>query len=191
MPQAEGVRFLFGCETELDRNCTLAISKESFDEFDFIIIPTTHFHMKGLVLDWNEVDTEGRAKAWLRRLESVLSMDLPFHKVGLAHLTCSLVGEDKPHSREVIKSLPEDKLYELFKKAAEVGVGIELNYYDMGFEPADAETVLRIYRIAKECGCKFYFGSDAHHPAGLENTKERYERIVDMLGLTEDDKFVL
>jgi histidinol phosphatase-like PHP family hydrolase len=49
------------------------------------------------------------------------------------------------------------------------------------------ELILR--RIAKKKGCKFYLGSDAHHPAPLDAARERFEAIVDALDLTEEDKF--
>lgn len=77
----------------------------------------------------------------------------------------------------------------VFRKAAEVGVGIELNGSDMNFTDDEAETILRPYRIAKRCGCKFYCGSDAHSPAKFETVVSLFEKSVDILGLTEDDKF--
>jgi histidinol phosphatase-like PHP family hydrolase len=84
------------------------------------------------------------------------------------------------------------KMFErLFKKAAEVGVGIELNACDMCFTDEEADIVLRPYRIAKQCGCKFYCGSDAHHPDELDNAKAIFERAIDLLELTEEDKFVI
>jgi hypothetical protein len=46
-----------------------------------------------------------------------------------------------------------------------------------------------MFRIAKYQGCKFYCGSDAHHPAGLVNSPARFERAIDLLGLQESDKF--
>lgn len=45
--------------------------------------------------------------------------------------------------------------------------------------------------MAKNVGCKFYCGSDAHHPRELEGAKKIFERAVDYLNLTEDDKFVV
>ena len=38
LPQKDGIRFLFGCETEMNRFNTIGVSKERFDEFDFIIV---------------------------------------------------------------------------------------------------------------------------------------------------------
>ena len=61
----------------------------------------------------------------------------------------------------------------------------------LSFSCEEAETVLRMFKIAKECGCKFYMGSDAHHPKGLKEAKGIFERAIDMLGLTEDDKFII
>lgn len=191
LPQAEGVEFLFGCETDMDKFTTLGISREAFDLFDFVVIPTTHLHMRGFTISEEDAATlEGRGKQWLSRLDGLLSMDLPFHKIGIAHLTCRLiVPEDRVGYLRVLEMLPEGELVELFEKAAAVGVGIELNSYDMKFADSEADTVLRIYRIAKQCGCKFYCGSDAHHPVGLDEAKAAFERAIDLLGLQESDKF--
>ena len=192
LPQAEGMRFLFGCETDLDKHLTLGLSNEKYDLFDFIIIPTTHFHMTGFTLfDEERSSPESRAQAWIKRFDAVLNMDLPFHKVGIAHLTCRLIAPTKEEYLEVLKLLPSEEMERLFTKAAKLGVGIELNASDMGFAEENAETVLRIYRIAKKCGCKFYLGSDAHSPRGFENTQQVFARAVDLLGLTEEDKFII
>ena len=48
-----------------------------------------------------------------------------------------------------------------------------------------------IYRLAKEEGCKFYLASDAHHPDQLDIIPERAPAVVEALGLTEDDQFIL
>ena len=169
---------------------TVGVSRERYELFDFIIIPTTHFHMKGYTLFEEEIaNAQTRANAWVKRLDAVLNMDLPFHKVGIAHLTCGLIAPTREEYLEVLRLLPEGEMARLFKKAAELGVGIELNSGDMNFAEEEADIVLRPYRIAKACGCKFYCGSDAHHPAGLDKAKSIFERAVDMLGLQEEDKW--
>lgn len=193
MPQAEGVRFLFGCETELTENMTLGISKEAFDLFDVVLIPTTHLHMRSFTISEEDASSlEGRMKVWLSRLDGLLDMDLPFHKIGIVHLTCGLlVPGDRKGYLQLLDMLPEAELHRLFVKAAAVGVGIELNSYDMNFADGEADTVLRMYRIAKQCGCKFYCGSDAHQPEALDKAKSIFERAIDLLGLQEEDKFVI
>lgn len=192
LPQADGIRFLFGCETELDKHLTLGLSKDKYDLFDFIVIPTTHFHMKGYTLTDDETaSAESRAKAWVKRFATVLDMDLPFHKVGIAHLTCSLIAPTREEYLEVLRLIPENEMKALFRRAAKLGVGIELNADDMRFSKCEADVILRIYKIAKDCGCKFYCGSDAHHPKSLESAKEIFDRAITLLELTEDDKFII
>ena len=192
LPQAEGVRFLFGCETEMDRFHRLGITRETIDKLDFVIIPTTHFHMVGYTLFKKELrSSKTRAKAWVERFEALLNMDLPFHKIGVAHLCCGLIAPTRRVFLNTIKAIPEDDMRRLFTKSAQLGVGIELNADDMNFKEKEADTVLRPFRIAKECGCKFYMGSDAHHPATLDRVKAIFERAIDYLDLEERDKFIL
>ena len=189
LPQADGIRFLFGCETEMDRNMTLGISKERFDEFDFVVIPTTHFHMSGFTIPEDYITPEQRAEFWHKKLNALLNMDLPFHKIGIAHLACPLMNSPREKYIETMAALSESDMENAFGRAAEKGVGIELNYGDMKFSDSEADTVLRPFKIAKHMGCKFYCGSDAHHPAELDDAKNIFERAIDMLGLTENDKF--
>ncbi len=188
LPVSDKVRFLFGCETDLNADRTLGISKGVMDKLDFIIIPTTHLHMNGFTCDGRE-DVEERAVLWCTRLDAVLDMDLPFHKIGIAHLSCELMH--RGHHIEVLNAIPAEAYHRLFAKAATVGVGIELNFNSFAYTGETLETMLLPYRIAKEEGCRFYFGSDAHHPAGLAAAKANFEHIVDLLGLCEEDKFRL
>ena len=62
LPQMENVRFLFGCETDLDKYLTLSISPEKYDLFDFILVATTHLHLKSLTRFDHEEDIESKGK---------------------------------------------------------------------------------------------------------------------------------
>jgi histidinol phosphatase-like PHP family hydrolase len=92
---------------------------------------------------------------------------------------------------QTLDAIPADDLFRLFKRAAQVGCGIELNLSDMDFADHEQEKVMRMFHIAKECGCKFYLGSDAHHPDKWDKFVPLYSRAVDILDLKEEDKFVL
>ena len=192
LPQDEKVHFYFGCEAEMDHAGNLAITKEHIDLFDFVIIPTTHLHMKGSTITEEDFGSEERrAVLYVERIRKLLSYDLPFHKIGLAHLTCDLIAGAhhlNDSRKRILNLIPEGDLKEVFTKAAEKGLGIEINVSDESFAGTD-EDLLRPLRIAKACGCKFYFGSDAHHPAQFDHMKERCEQMVDLLGLEETDKF--
>ncbi len=189
LPQSDGVRFLFGCEAEYKsygNKYVLALSKERFDEFDFIIIPTTHYH---LYLSLDENNSEVKTNLWVDKLNTLLNMDLPFHKIGIAHLACRLMAPDTDTYLEILRTIPQDEMNAVFKKAADLGVGIEINGSDMKFSDEEADDVLRIFRTAKKCGCKFYFGSDAHDPARFDESEYYLNKAVDLLDLKETDKY--
>jgi small GTP-binding protein len=69
--------------------------------------------------------------------------------------------------------------------------GIHLNFPALSYEGETLENELRPYRIAKECGCKFYLGSDAHKVKEFENVPKRFERFVELLDLKEEEKFII
>ncbi len=187
LPAAEGVTFHFGCETDFDKFNTLGISRETMDKFDFIIVPTSHLHMGGFTIAPENTSVARRAELYMERNHALLDMDLPFTKMGLAHFTCCLLDRGCEGSRDNIMDAITDSQYaEFFERLAKCGMGLELN---TALEDTFIESVLRPYRIARACGCKFYLGSDAHTPDELHKAHARFMAIVDALGLTEDDKF--
>ena len=190
LPTDEGVEFLFGCESEMDKHFTVGIPLPRFDDFDFVIIPTTHMHMS-LVVSADDAESNARRAAlWVERLDALLDKPLPFGKIGIAHLACSLINRaSREDYLDVLRRIPSEEMERLFTKAASRGCGIELNQDDMSFAEGERDDVLRMFRIAKSCGCRFYLGSDAHHPKEFAHTREIFSRAIDLLGLTEEDKF--
>ncbi len=190
LPQSQNVKFYFGCETEMDKYNRIGIADKTMDKFDFIIIPTTHLHMDGFTIAANTYDVAKRAEIFVDRLNALLNMDLPFHKVGIAHLTCPLMSMNSRTSHIELVDLIEDKTFkELFAKAAKVGIGIELNLPYASYSEEELARIMRPYKIAKETGCKFYFGSDAHHPKNFENKKLYFGKMAEYLGLKDSDRF--
>ena len=191
LPQGEGVRFLFGGECDVDRFGHVTVTRETCDAMDFIVVPTTHMHLGGQAFPQGETRTPAeRAALWVERFDALLNSDLPLYKMGVAHLACSLMNNTSHENYlETMTLIPSEEMYRLFKKAAEVGLGIEINAYDMRYSPEEEDVVLRMFRIAKECGCKFYLGSDAHHPNNLEEAIPFFQKAIDALGLQESDKY--
>ncbi len=192
LPQSDGVKFYFGCETEWRKDYVLGIAKENLDEFDFIVIPTTHLN-SDFTMD-PAAGVEERAKAYIDRLDRLLDLDLPFRKIGIAHLACGLLSipGQKGTWKDILDAVPDDEYRRIFARIREKGAGVELNGDDFDFSrktPDEIASTVRPFAIAKEEGCKFYFGSDAHHPNIFALSKERLSYAVDALGLTEDDKF--
>ncbi len=189
LPQTDGVQFLFGAETDMDYNYVVGVSKWRCKSFDFIIVPTTHLHLAGNTVKTKIRAPEEAAEHWIKRLEELLKKDMPWHKTGIAHLTCGHIFEKR--TPEVISLLPDEKLYSLFTDCAVKGVGIELNLRTLSMTDEAKKILLRPYHIAKDCGCKFYLGSDSHKRAALDTAKENFEDIITLLDLKESDKFIL
>jgi len=90
---------------------------------------------------------------------------------------------------QAIAALSDAELTDAFAVAAEHNVAVEIT---TGFlpsqhqEPFSIETPIRFLSLAKEAGCKFTFGTDAHDP-------ERQKRLPELMcfvraiGITKDD----
>ena len=187
LPKSEKCAFHFGCEIDMDRFLTLGISDKTMDAFEFIIVPTSHLHMSGFTIAPEDTSVVRRAELYMQRNHALLDMDLPFERIGLAHFTCSLLAKGCTGSRDdILNAIPDADFAELFARIAKSGMGLELN---MSLTDPQSADTMRPYRIAKSQGCKFYLGSDAHHPAGLDAARARFEGVIDALELCEEHKF--
>lgn len=189
LPQDSNVKFHLGAETDMDYNNVLGVSAEKLDFLDFVIVATTHLHLAGNTVK-NKIETpQEAADLWLNKLENLLAKKLPWHKIGIAHLTCGHILKNQ--TPQVISLLSDKSLYSVFSDCASKGVGIELNMKTLFSSEEEKEIMLKPYYIAKDCGCKFYLGSDAHKLEALDSAKENFENIITLLDLKETDKFVL
>lgn len=189
LPKGEKVPFFFGCETELPMNGVPALARENFDLFDFVVIPPNHIHMKNFVRPPEADTNEKLAKFIEDRLEALLERDIPFRKVGIAHLTGMILGGEK--NANVCKYWSEARMLHIFKGYAEAGAGIELNIGAFDEMEVSPEIILMPYLAAKEAGCKFYLASDAHERAALGSVASRGPAIIERLGLTAQHQYTI
>lgn len=190
LPQGPHTIFSYGCETDMDKFFSLGISTSTIDKFDFVVVSTTHLQMEGFTINEGVDTAEERAGLYVDRLDALLDMDLPFRKMGIAHLTSRHIFKgDTYRFVQVIDCVSSEKYNELFAKASRLGIGIELNFPSIGYPQDVLKKILRPYQIAKKQNCKFYLGSDAHHPSDLVYAKANFDHIIDLLELTEDEKF--
>jgi histidinol phosphatase-like PHP family hydrolase len=189
LPQGKNTRFYFGCETEFTEN-GLAMSPEHFDVYDFIAVPLNHFHMEGLVRSPEIKTVEQVAELFLHRIEMFSSLDIPYEKFGVAHMTCSLMKRDGD-TRDVLNAISDSDFTRVYTKLASLGCGIELNCNDFKIFSDNIEPLLRIYRIAKKCGCRFYLGSDAHVMEKFTSAQETLNEVISALNLTDGDRFII
>ncbi len=188
LPKSDGLRFRFGCETELPMSGIPALARENFDLFDFVVIPPNHMHMKGLVRP-ESIDTPEKMAIYVQdRLENLMERDLPFRKIGLAHLTCSLMFSEGSVA-DVVSHMSEARLLRIFKGYAQAGTGIELNAGSFKEWDARREELLIIYRAAKEAGCRFYLSSDAHAVKSLSGVPDFLPEVISALHLTSEHQY--
>ncbi|MBR5507327.1 MAG: hypothetical protein IKV88_04705 [Clostridia bacterium] len=192
LPQDEKTKFHFGCEAEVDMNNRIGISDELIDKFEFIIISTTHMHMTGFTVDEKDSSVERRAFLYLERIRKLMEKDLPFEKIGVAHPTCAEVYRKDNFSDhlEMFDILTDDELKCVYTLIAKKKAGFEINIpFHLYKTDEERQKAIRPYILAKECGCKFYLGSDAHHPDALDSAYDNFSLITELIGLDEEDKF--
>jgi len=187
LPQSPHCKFLFGMEVDVDLQGNLAVSREEMDNLDFMVISPSHLHLAGFTVpvDLPE-DAQTHKKWYLNKLHRLLDIDdLPWHKTGLAHPTCSLACSKDPV--RMFDIITDDEYEAVWTRLRDRGMGIEINP-DSNISAEDLPHILRPYKIARAVGCKFYLGGDCHTPDAIPNVRPRWEQFIDLLGLTEDDK---
>ena len=187
LPQSKYCRFLFGMEVDMDLDGHLAVSREEMDRLDFLVIAPSHLHMGGFTVPRGlDPSAEVHKNLYLKRMDTLLSADIPYGRTGLAHPTCSLACTADPIR---MFDLISDREYEdMWARVRDKGMGVEINFDHRAYTPDELERILRPYRIAKAVGCKFYLGGDAHTPDAMCGMIRKFQKYVDLLELTEDDK---
>ena len=180
-------RVLVGCESETIAPGKFGITREMAEQLDFVLLPCNHLHMLGFV----EQPASGRprdvAEHLLRLFRSAVESGLataiphPFTAPGFMDRFDALVA-----------SVSDAEFLDVCGLAAERGVALEIT---RGFVPPapgpdrpswSLETPLRFLGLARQAGCKFTFGSDAHCFADVGSVAD-IRPIVDALDLTRDD----
>jgi histidinol phosphatase-like PHP family hydrolase len=180
-----GVKVLVGCETEYCGRGKVGITRETAEQLDFVLIPMSHLHMKGFVLDQNVTSSEEAARVMVDRFKEVIELGLA---TGIAHPFLPF-GFDPVD--EILSCISDDEFVECFGRAAELGISMELNAssfpgsHGKERDTFHDETFIRVFSLAKACGCLFHFASDAHSPKNMHGLFEM-EAIVNLLGITED-----
>jgi histidinol phosphatase-like PHP family hydrolase len=85
--------------------------------------------------------------------------------------------------------ISDDTFKRLFDQTAEKNIAFEINTsYTKNMTPADIanDCHIRMFSLAKECGCKFTFGSDAHD-SSYHDFYENADILAEILGIGEDD----
>lgn len=162
----EGMRGLLGCETEYNKEGVIPITQEDVRKFDYIIVPHSHINMRGVVTEQDfTYDPEGCARYMEKSFMGVMRHKIAEHITILAH-PFAPVGLDDQQDR-ILSYIADKTFRECARAARDMGIALEVNsltWQDKTEEELRQSQFIRFYRIAREEGCSFVFGSDAHRP---------------------------
>lgn len=177
---------LFGCETDYDPvNRRPAITPATAEKFDFVLMPNSHTHMVMPIAYYEP--KERHIDYMIQIYEDTLNSDAAKYITSMAHpfeAVCCL------YDRHILMKMISDDTYKrLFADTAKKGIAIEINVSAFKKNTL-ADLVegeeMRMFRLAKEEGCLFTFGSDSHDDSSHKNYKIATD-IAEYLGLTEND----
>ena len=171
-----GIKLYFGCETEYVGQGRVALKPESAKLFDYVLVPAHHFHMKNFVRPVELEEASAVGKLMLARFTECCNIDFVF---GIVHPF--MVAGYPGRIDEILSTISDSAFRSVFSHAAEKDKSVELNicmlYQDTKNDQEGFPVEYgRMFAIAKECGCKFHLGSDAHDPERL--APERFTKAL-------------
>ncbi len=177
------VRVLVGCEADMRAPGAFGITPELAADLDHVLLACSHFHMRDFVAQPESAAPRDVARHLLAFFISGVTSGLA---TSIAHPFLPLGHIEQLDA--IIATISDGEFAEAFGVAGEHGVGLEIT---TGFLPGidgpfSLETPLRFLTLAKQAGCHFTCGSDAHTPA-RQRELPQLTVLVDALGLTEDD----
>ncbi len=181
--EADGVRFLVGCETETYSTERVGVSPAMAAELDIVLAPTSHYHLTGVPQPDGDAPADV-AHHMLTMLASVVAK--PWLDV-LAHPLAEreeLIGD----LRAIYEAMDRRWLSDILGQAARVEMAVEINAASLNDEgiPHYREVMADLLPLARSLGCKFTLGSDAHSVDMLAWPLQ-VEGWIRALGLNEAD----
>ena len=188
--EMNGVKLLFGCETEFINGGILCLTEEHAELFDYLLVPHSHCHMN-VVMPREYADDPKKYAQFL--MDSFMRLvNHPMAKKITIAAHPFVAGTSHMRYNEIQSHIPNSYFYEAFAAAKEAEIAIEMNGSCLVYLPEEEIPnceYVRIFSIAKECGCRFTYGSDAHdHRYGPDGRKlHLVEAFFDQCGITEAD----
>lgn len=182
------IKVSFGCEADYDYiHRDVAMTEETAEKFDHILVPNSHTHLVMPEEYWDDIP---RHKEFLlTAYTDIIRGKISKYITAIAH-PFDVVGYPKDKLKALIDSVSDDEFKRIFDETAERGIAYELNVgggMQNSRETIESFPTLRLARLAKECGCKFIFGSDAHAAREWRYYIENATLTAEIIGITEDD----
>ncbi len=154
------LKVLSSCEADMQAPGKFGITREWKERFDMVLMAADHFQLKDFVEQPMPPTPENIGRLMLRFFRSAVTSGLADI---LAHPLFSN-GYECLYD-QAIDRLTDSELFDALSLAQQHGVGLEINCGVLRCAENgkfNLDTMLRIFSLAKQAGCKFTFGSDAH-----------------------------
>jgi len=184
--RCDDVQFFFGCETEYDPfHHGVAIGEETAEKLDFLLVPNSHTHMM-MPKDCYK-PYQKHTGFMMQALYEILESPVSRYITAIAH---PFEAVNCPYSNELLIDLiPDDDFKRVFDLMAEKGIAFEINVSSMqkkSPEEIGQMSQMRMFRLAKQQGCRFLFGSDSHS-ATSHDFYSNADLVAGLLELKNED----
>lgn len=184
----EGMSVRIGCEGEYSKDGIIPLTEEDLECLDYCIIPHSHVNMTGVVCGRTFAkDPQGCAQFMLQSFMGVMRHPLAGRITILAH-PFAPVGLDAQQDT-ILRSISDRQFIDCVRAARDLGIALEINsltWIGKTAEQLKNSEFVRFYRIAKEEGCRFAYGSDCHGP-GQYHCMPLAERVAELAGIEAED----
>ena len=184
-----GIRYLLGCEIDYF-DCVGApyILPEESEGFDYVLLAASHIlNYPHMYTAYDLGSPDVLRELTIERFVAACKLDYPV-PTGICHPLYPICS---PYQAEIIDGISDETLKELFSMAAEKNISVEIHsclyrndtpHNEFGL----SDHYLRILAAARDCGCKFHMGSDAHAPAAFVGSHAKLRKAAELLGLNQD-----
>ncbi len=188
------LRILVGCEADMVAPGRFGITPDFAASLDYVLLACSHFHMREFVAQPDSADPPDVARHLLAFFRSAVSSRLatviphPFIPLGF-----------QENYEAILACIPDEAFIDAFGLAAEQGVGIEIHPGHLDRAPLQAapdgpagrmtSASVRMLALAKQAGCRFTFGTDAHAPATQRRLPE-LAQLAEAAGIGADNLLV-
>ncbi len=191
--QNKDLKILLGCEAEVIYGRDFDVTFEESKNYDYVALAPSHILNLGNLYSGMDFSTPEKLRAFmLERFKIACKIKLAVPTV-ICHPLYPILSE---FEQQVVDGITDSELGECFDLARENDKAIEIHaclYRKGTVRNADglSPSYLRILEVAKECGCKFYMGSDAHQLRDFVGAHEKLAKACEYLGVTEYDLWEL
>ena len=184
--KSQDVEIYYGCEVEYDyANHGVSLTEQVAECFDYVLVPNSHTHFT-MPKEFYEPHHK-HAEFMVQAYKEILNSNVSKYITAMAHPFEAVCC---PYDYSILIDLiSDDEFKYLFDATAQKDIAVEINignYHELDKKQIEQCSQLRMFRIAKDCGCKFIFGSDSHNRR-RHGTYGNADIMAELLELEEKD----